>query len=122
MTTQTDFTDATPTCTLPTMTSVHVSTEDLEYTALMKHDNSCITTKWGPEESSRGSIPDTHTALPTTSWCADKSEHEGESKADNLSDDGTLDDKDNDYIQDSPSSDSPNSVTGRRTSKSRTFL
>ena len=110
--TQTDFTDATPTCTLPTMTSVHVSTEDLEYAALMKHDHSYITTKWALEESSRGSIPGTHTAVPTVSWCADKSEHGGESKADDMSDDGTLDDEDNDYIPASPSSDSSNSVTG----------
>ena len=78
----------------------------LEYAALMKHDHSCITTKWSLEESSRGSIPGTHTAVPTTSWGADKSEHNGESKADNMSDDGTLDDEDNDYIPDSKSSDS----------------
>ena len=110
MATQTDFTDATPMHTLPTMTSVHVSTEDLECAALMKRDHSYITTKWGLDEFSRGSIAGTHTAVPTTSWCAGKSEHEGESKADDMSDNCGLDDEDSDYIPDSPSSDSSNSM------------
>ena len=52
MATDTDFIDATHTATRthPLVKSAHVSTEDLEFAALMKHDHFYITAKRGPKD------------------------------------------------------------------------